>query len=806
MNQPRDTQKQNVVDLSQRKDGSGDSDRLGSLLKRVRGIAQRRLGAVVSALFENVDDSLFDLAERAESNAMQTEYFDGMREVRKKRQLVERLVNERTTRAFSDFAEGKPRPGRDAPATPPAAGLALVDNVDLEESLAVSSMVAKAESRLARPLFELNQRLSVLVGGATVDDAINPIGPSALASAFREAVREFQVILQVKLIVYKLFERYVMAGLEPLYDEVNIELIRAGVLPRIHHSVPHAARGPGVPYPAGARGPARTGVAAAEHARRPMSPMAGGYYDGADGGFQVGLYETLRSLLASRHAVADALGADPGEPADAGMDSVPLGAHEILAALTLLQGRAMAAQAQEAGASDAAAEVREIKRSLIEQARKFSNAERATRVSSADEDTIDLVGMLFEFILRDRNLPAEIQALLGRLQIPYLKVAIVDKHLFAQPGHPARRLLDALADAGKGWSPDADRDHRLYDRIKASVETILRDFDDDMGVFDRELADLSGFLAQHHKRAELAEQRVAEAARGREKLQNARRTAAHEILQRIDQRELPPVVHAVLARPWANYLVLTLLREGDESEQWHNALRFADEFVWSAQPKETDADRTRLRALLPQLERALRHGLATVAYGESDLHELMQKLRALYQRLLGGERTEVRTAREVIAEAVVPVPAESPAAGGDETSSAAAPPQPQSPVEEIVLSTGEDNQGEPEQDYPADDEFLQAARAIKVGTWLELTMEDGTQERVKLSWISPISGKYLFVNRRGLKVCDRTVFALAADLRRGSARVLAEVPLFDRALDAIVAKLRNGQDKPTPQPPGAANS
>jgi len=46
------------------------------------------------------------------------------------------------------------------------------------------------------------------------------------------------------------------------------------------------------------------------------------------------------------------------------------------------------------------------------------------------------------------------------------------------------------------------------------------------------------------------------------------------------------------------------------------------------------------------------------------------------------------------------------------------------------------------------------------------------------------------VNRKGLKVADKTVFALAAEMRRGATLVLEEVPLFDRALDAIVERLK----------------
>jgi hypothetical protein len=298
-------------------------------------------------------------------------------------------------------------------------------------------------------------------------------------------------------------------------------------------------------------------------------------------------------------------------------------------------------------------------------------------------------------------------------------------------------------------------------------------------------------MDQHHKRADLAEQRAAEATRGRERLQEARRTAAREILKRIEERHLPPVVHTVLSRPWANYLVLTVLRQGEGSDEWKNALRFADEFVWSAQPKTTESDITRLRALLPQLEKALRHGLATVAYHDSDVKQLMGELSQFYRRLLDGQKVETRSAKDVIEHNVAaPVATPSPdQAGAIDANLAVAP---QSPVEEIVLSSEPAEEAEVAPD--GDDDVVRSVRELKVGSWLEFIEENGQRERAKLSWISPISSKYLFVNRRGLKVCDKTVYGLAAELRRGSAVVLEEVPLFDRALDAIVARLRHASE------------
>ena len=90
MSGTNDTSK--IVDLQQRQASQAASgDRVGELLKLVRTTALKRVNGLVSNLFENIDDALFDLAEKAENNAVQTGYFNGMREVRKKRQLVERM-------------------------------------------------------------------------------------------------------------------------------------------------------------------------------------------------------------------------------------------------------------------------------------------------------------------------------------------------------------------------------------------------------------------------------------------------------------------------------------------------------------------------------------------------------------------------------------------------------------------------------------------------------------------------------------------------------------------------------------------
>src|SRR5690242_16046034 len=251
-----------VVSLSQRQESA---ERIGDLLGAVRAIAGRRLQLLLGNMFEHVDDALFDLAEKAENNAAQMHYFDGMREVRKRRPMVERSFLAQVSRELTSITT-RPAP---APAASPSSGpveLSLVAENELEESLALTSMIAKNESRLARDLFAVNQRLSVICGGIRIEDGTNPVAPAALAQAFRQAMRELAAEMRVKLIIYKLFDRYVLSALEELYQEINTELMRAGVLPQLRHEV---VRGDSA-----AAAPAAAGGAAAADAEGDTDPEA----------------------------------------------------------------------------------------------------------------------------------------------------------------------------------------------------------------------------------------------------------------------------------------------------------------------------------------------------------------------------------------------------------------------------------------------------------------------------------------------------------------------------------------------------
>lgn len=836
-----------VIDLQQRQalQAGAPNERFAEIVKSLRTSALKRVGAMISGMFDGVDDALFDMAEKAENNSIQTRFFDGMREVRKKRPAMERAAQDGLSRSFADFVQPNRR-AVDAQKQQEG-GLSLIDEAELEESLASSSMAGKAENKSSRVLFTMNQRLSVLVNGAKVGDDENPVGPKNIIKAFQGTLKELDGEMQtIKLIILKLFDKHVVGNLDALYEELNQQLVEGGVLPQLRHGGLQQQRRPGgagnMPNAGADSLSADQAVAGTDFAGNPgtqqqgmppgmgapqqgmgnISGMGAGDYAGQspESALQAEVFNSLRTLLAARHAgyggqqnFANSNNNNSGANSYAAFQPTApmqaqgptLSASDLINALSILQNQAGTPQnfQQNHGFGfgvPSAQAVAQIKGELIQQAEKIGGSDH--KVTAADEDTIDLVGMLFEFILQDKNLPAEIQAQLARLQIPYLKVAILDKHLFAKKEHPARRLLDELAQAGVGWSEESDKDHRLFQRIRQIVESLLKDFDEDTGIFEREYLSFVEFFAGLKKRADVAEQRTTETARGREKLHSARKLAAKEILLRMEGKPVPEVIRHVLTRPWANVLVLTSLRQGENSHQWQASLRVADELIWSAQRKDTEDERQRLRALVPELEKALRQGLSLVAYQEADVNHLIAELNKLYAVLL-----EVSVTRDIANDDFADgMPTfdddESTMLIVEEKAKFTPPPSANDDtnfVDEIVL--GAKGEEDDEEGEVFDDAYVETARAIKVGTWVEFRDKIGHIERAKLSWISPISAKYLFVNRKGLKVGDKTVWGLAAELRAGSAEILEDVPLFDRALDAIVERLKSSAAAPAPAEP-----
>jgi hypothetical protein len=99
----------------------------------------------------------------------------------------------------------------------------------------------------------------------------------------------------------------------------------------------------------------------------------------------------------------------------------------------------------------------------------------------------------------------------------------------------------------------------------------------------------------------------------------------------------------------------------------------------------------------------------------------------------------------------------------------------------VIEGLGSDIAYEPDEE----DEYTDIVRSLEVGSWVEFYHVDGSMTRARLTWMSPVTGRYLFTDRKGMKVADCTVHGLAMEMKRSSVAIIEDVPLFDRIIGTI---------------------
>jgi hypothetical protein len=395
--------------------------------------------------------------------------------------------------------------------------------------------------------------------------------------------------------------------------------------------------------------------------------------------------------------------------------------------------------------------------------------------------TIEMVAMLFDFIFETRDLPDGIKALLARLQIPVLKAAMLDGAFFARKSHPSRLLVNALAQAGLGWSPVMGQDDPLYKQISAIVHQILDNFSDDLAIFDAQRAELEAFLAAEEKAAEANIQTTAEEINQRDRQQISTAVSKAEIERRIEEYPVPNFLATFLRQNWEGTLSHIYLHDGEESEAWGSAVATLEDLVWSIQPKKSPEDRRHLVALLPSLLKRLSAGMHSQGWPPAERETFMSNLVEAHAASVKPSLAAVRSPTGAVAEAAK-VQAEMAKAAGDATLAAKAEalaeamtdavPEPVEPEREVI-----------------DDDYLEIARSLERGMWIEFEAEDGHLAFAKLAWVSPLRGTYLFTNRQGQKALSMTAEELAARFRSDSARLVEAEPLIDRAFSSMLTQM-----------------
>jgi len=583
----------------------------------------------------------------------------------------------------------------------------------------------------------------------------NPLGPDAVCHAFVEAAKSLDADIKAKLVLFKLFDQYVVNDLGETYRTLNDTLIEQGVLPSLNPSQLAKTNG------GGANTGANSGAQGA-----PVPPGA----TQATAGQQPG---------ASGNGAAVAGGS-------------PVQGQELLGVLSAIQ-------ASQTNGSDASIPAPAEVQALV--AHNVQSQYGQRQVGNAELDIINLVKMLFEFILDDNSLAEPMKVLIGRLQIPILKVALLDSSFFSKSGHPARRLLNEMATACLGWQADPDSNgppnDPLYSKINETVHLLLNEFENDVTLFNDVLADFVSFVERERKRASILEKRTIDAEAGKAKAEAARATVNELLEKKIDGRPVPDAVQVILDEAWSNLLFLICLRQGTDNPDWESALGTADDLIWSVTTPINQESRQKLLALLPDLLKRIRAGMEQISYNPFELTKLLNQLQKLHlERLQQPKEQQAQApapANDEVQQSATPEADESSTEEEREAAATVEPDVDDAPAESAAETQADNLEDTDTSAADIDQSYLQLVNKLTMGTWFEISENGAAPYRCRLAAIIKATGKYIFVNRSGMKVAEKSRDSLAMAMKDGSLRLLDDTMLFDRALESVIGGSRKSR-------------
>ncbi|WP_461518757.1 DUF1631 family protein [Porticoccus sp.] len=709
----------------------------------LQGRARTYLAACLNSMFDQVDDTFFDLADRADNNRQQTLYFDAMRMIRVERKNIEHHFFRALTQGFQQLGNAtdtgfSPRSRQQ--------GLEVIENDRLEEIIALDTMVSKAAELCKAELDALNVRIGSLVPAA-VTMKNNPVGPDVICESFNEAVAHLDLKIPIKLVFFKLFERHVTVPLKDFLTESNRRFREMGILPDLEQvrkakaeKPPEKPKRP--PDQAAVTGDASTNSAAGE-GRQESKNLPLDREAGRESPVRYGQFiSQLKNLLQwdSRAGNQGEAGATSGER---------VGAEQLSSMVGNLQQ----------DWSETVKGSKESPKSLLEVVEAHL-AQQGSNLGGTERGVIDLLDRLFVRVNSEAIASTEIAEELRKLELPILQIALRDATFFDREKHPARRLLNEIAEAAIGYADEFDSaDDPVARAISSVIDELCNESRRDNVALTHLLLNFIDLVEKERRRVAVLEQRLMEEVAATEKINQAHQAVLKVLMERVQGKTLPRFVMNFAEEAWCKVLFLNHLRSGVDSQEWQQSIQLLDRLL------ELVHLGNRQKTMVQTVLASIRESLESIAFDAYDLGRLMGAM----EQYFSGENTASNGVEDNALLRGISA----------------------NPMEDVyiqILRT--DIPGNPgsqdDDEEEIDEQYLRRADSLSRGVWVELDDVDPSRRRCKVAGVILPAGTFVFVNRQGAKVSEKNRNRVARELKDDKLRMLDKSRLFDRALQGVV--------------------
>lgn len=656
--------------------------------------------------------------------------------------------------AHDELASAAPQEGFEQTDGLTASRISLVGNDDLELDIRVGEIInrLKGDERVGH--WRVQLRYMTLLNRPKMTAGDNPVGLEVVRRGLWAICSEGGSTLEQNLDFLNRLEEKLQAQLAVVYLELNNLLERHRVVPAQVQIVQRAAGGKPLDQP---------GAAGAQGSGSRPTPSG------------------ANALSALQDALRIQFGG--GVPVSAGQSAIPGGGGQsdvTLDVSTVVMLNHLMDQ------------LREVERrylASIEHGAPAGAGEdtplRALRSEDIDLPrgqpaavALDTLSLIFEAIFAAPDLPDVVKAAIGRLQIPLLRLAIIDNSFFANAKHPARQLVNRMAHAAIGLAADTTRDHELCVRLGRLADAARTALEAGGGELTPYLLELDTTIIERDQANQTKSRPYAQLVLEHETRQAARASAQVWLRETLGNTSVP-AIRQFLAEHWLRVMEAAGRQGGTAGARWQESATCIVELLWSVQPKSTADERRRLVALIPSLLKRINAELDDLKVSAEERAPFINACLDLQTAALRSRSSvpETRTSGSAptatTPDVLAPLPGQ------------VAEPESSNEVLELngklVQYLGQPG-GEPLRRRSAEHSWNE-------GDWVRFCLPDGEQLCGRLCWQSTSSGTVLLYNAGWGYAVALAPAILEEQLRGGRARIVTESSLFDEAAERALSQI-----------------
>jgi hypothetical protein len=705
------------------------------LLDECSGLIQERLNDVVAQALSRVTEDLTSEALRAKRYDHKLALLEAVMLVRENRLELEERFRDSFAAVYGRRLNSD---GSDSPATAHSNPdeLSLVSEAQVADQLQRERLITSARASLdPQQVLGVRARLAALIDRDWFDETEHPVSPEAILEALRLMLRDVSPRPEIQMALLGALGPYVARNLDGIYRSINDLLKSNHILPQIKQ--PFVSDGP----------TNRGGSDSSEGTPQPAVTESANSAVDASG---IDPSWTAASIDRLQNALASAFSGRPG-----GLTQMA----QILTNPAMLETERLPMQPVWAPLVDSLTALQKVAAGQADGV-SFPALTQQVRDQGAPIDliTVEIVGMVFDYIYNDRRLPDTIKQQLLRLQVVAVKAALLDRGFFARRHHPLRRLIDRISDVGADPDFDSASSSPMLTGFDQLLAEVIRTFQSDLQVFEDAIEKVDAIEREALARKADSHADTATVAARQEVEQLAVVDARSEIEQRLN-KNVPSFVRDFLLDTWSGAMARARAEQGDAGD-WGLALKSAEYLIWSVLPKRRD-DIPRLASILPGLIRDLNKGLDLIEFEPQTRAQFFDALMKTHTREIGAAKQRATQDEPDPLQVAISI-------SPDGTVRFVPKEKPQSAV------------------LPENDQIDALLDGLKRGSRIEIAAE-GESRVFKLAWVSP--ARTLFIlSRHPDDSMTLQGSELASMLHRGLARVLSQASTLDRAITSVTAE------------------